>query len=145
MRQIGNTYGYIRKSPTGHDEIPAEFQELKLRKWAEANNSKYMGTFVETVEANVSPLERPIFSEMWKRLNAGDVIVMTEVYEISNSPLHVCILLDELTKIDVNAVFLKDQLDTSSVSNQTMINMSMIMKSYVKDAREEYLKEDPQK
>lgn len=141
MRPItfGCTYGYALKSPGDTDEF-IEFQEKKIRQWAELHDSKFMGMYVEIEPTEDKLFERPVFQRLWRAFDRQDVLVVYDIMNIRCRFLDIATLVDELEKSrrGAHAVFVKDNYDTFTVEREGFLQIMFASRAFPKP------QEDPQ-
>jgi site-specific DNA recombinase len=136
-------YGYIRVSTTIQviEGASLEEQEKKIRAWAELNDMKLMGMYVDAGVSGTFMFERPEFSRLMKHIDRGDVLVATDMSRVSRNPRDTAELIDRLEKMGAYAVFIKDGFNTSTMMGQAMAHISAVMKRIEANYTSERVKE----
>lgn len=130
MKNSGCCYGYARVSTAiqtteGHS---LEEQEKKIRAWAELNNMKLMGMYIDAGVSGTFMFERPEFSRLMKDIDRGDVLVAYDISRVSRNSKDMTDLMHIMKKMGASAYFIKDGFNTSTTMGKAMAQVASIFK-----------------
>lgn len=123
-------YGYVRVSTTiqvetGHS---LEEQERKIRAWADLNDMKIMGIYIDKGVSGTFMFQRPEFGKMVSLIQRGDTLVANDLSRVSRNLLDIAKLMELLEERGAHAVFISDGFNTSTEMGKMMIGISSMIK-----------------
>jgi DNA invertase Pin-like site-specific DNA recombinase len=133
-------WGYIRVS-TDHQNT--ENQKLAILEYANAKHLK-IDNWVDTkVSSRKSPKERRI-DELLGQLKEGDILIVAELSRLGRSVGQIAILVDELIRMKVRVICLKENLTLNGradIQTKVMITMFSLFAEIERDLISERTKE----
>ena len=133
------TLGYLR---TSTDKQEINNQRLEILEYARKEDLKVSDFIDQQSTANNKPVKNIDFieaqvssrkslgdrkmDELFERLNAGDVLIVTELSRIGRSTIEVLSIVKELVQNGVDIVFIKQGLKINASNNNDMVSKVMI-------------------
>lgn len=146
MKSSKCCYGYARVS-TAQQSLEGSSlteQEKKVRAWADFNDKRFMGMYVDAGVSGTHMFKRPEFSKLLERLDRGDVLVANDISRVSRNYKDMVNLIEKLDQIGASVVFIKEGIDTSTSTGKIMTTMISLMKSMEVEYTSERVKETHQ-
>ena len=133
-------WGYIRVS-TDHQNT--ENQKLAILEFANRKHLKSDNWIDTKVSSRKSPKERRI-DELLDRLKEGDILIVAELSRLGRSVGQIAILVDELIKMKVRVICLKENLTLNGradIQTKVMVTMFSLFAEIERDLISERTKE----
>ena len=121
MKQ-NKTIGYLR---TSTDKQEINNQRLEILEYARKEDLR-VSDFIEAQVSSRKSLGERKMGELFERLNAGDVLIVTELSRIGRSTIEVLSIVKELVQNGVDIVFIKQNLKINASNNNDMVSKVMI-------------------
>lgn len=130
-----DTVLYLRVSTKAQD---TKSQEPELRRWAKAHGVDWSTARIPDKFTGTS-MDRPGFNRMMEGVRAGTVktIVVWRLDRLGRTAKGLTALFDELVRLGVNLVSLKDGLDLSTPAGRLMANVLASVAAYETEVRAE--------
>ena len=118
----GKIIGYLR---TSTDKQEINNQRLEILEYARKEDLK-VSDFIEAQVSSRKSLGDRKMDELFERLNAGDVLIVTELSRIGRSTIEVLGIVKELVQNGVDIVFITQNLKINATNNNDMVSKAMI-------------------
>jgi site-specific DNA recombinase len=105
-----------------------EDQEKKIRAWCMINNMKLIDLYTDAGVSGTFMLKRPEFAKMMKFVQKGDTIVANDLGRVSRNAGDMAMLMKKLEEIGARAVFISENLDTSTTQGNLMVQVMTTVK-----------------
>ena len=116
------TLGYLR---TSTDKQEINNQRLEILEYAR-KEGLLVNDFIEAQVASRKSLGERKMGELFEKLNAGDILIVTELSRIGRSTIEVLSIVKELVQNGVDIVFIKQNLKINASNNNDMVSKVMI-------------------
>jgi DNA invertase Pin-like site-specific DNA recombinase len=103
----GKTLGYLR---TSTDKQEINNQRLEILEYARKEDLK-VSDFIEAQVSSRKSLGERKMGELFEKLNAGDILIVTELSRIGRSTIEVLSIVKELVQNGIDIVFIKQMVD----------------------------------
>jgi DNA invertase Pin-like site-specific DNA recombinase len=115
---MSKVLGYLR---TSTDKQEINNQRLEILEYARKEDLK-VSDFIETQVSSRKSLGERKMGELFEKLNADDVLIVTELSRIGRSTIEVLSIVKELVQNGVDIVFIKQNLKINATNNATNNN-----------------------
>lgn len=105
-------YGYMRIS-TDKDTQTTDRQRLTLTNYAKENGFEFDKLWEEQISGSINTRNRPVYSEMFRKLGKGDTLVVTDLDRLGRNADNIIMELKNLKEYGVKVV----ALDTPYLDN----------------------------
>ena len=119
---MSKVLGYLR---TSTDKQEINNQRLEILEYARKEDLK-VSDFIEAQVSSRKSLGERKMGELFEKLNAGDVLIVTELSRIGRSTIEVLSIVKELVQNGVDIVFIKQNLKINASNNNDMISKVMV-------------------
>ena len=120
--KTGKIIGYLR---TSTDKQEINNQRLEILEYAR-KEGLLVSDFIEAQVSSRKSLGERKMGELFKKLQYGDVLIITELSRIGRSTIEVLSIVKELVQSGVDIVFIKQGLKINAGNNNDMVSKVMI-------------------